>query len=87
METHGTYYIATELKDKDSSKADVSLFLGGNCLEECSNLVEFPDKENNCGKVNEFLGKYHFIKLFPNQVCTLYFTIETSDEIELLIHY
>ena len=74
METHSTYYIATK-----ESKAKVSLFLGGNCLEHCSNLVEFPNEENNCGTVEDFAGKYHLIKLYPNEECNLYFTIKTSE--------
>ena len=62
---HSTYYIATEGKDK----GDVELYLGGDCLEKCSNLVSVPSKEANCEAVNKFLGKYQIIKLFPNQAC------------------
>ena len=86
---YSTYYIATQEKEKEKKKEkkDIKLFLGGDCIESCSNLVSEPDEDHNCVEKKKFLEEYELIKLLPNKACNLYFSIETKIDLKLLLHY
>ena len=81
---YSTYYIATEEKEKEK---DIKLFLGGDCIDNCSNLVSEPDGDINCGERKKFHDDYYLIKLIPNKACSLFFSIETKIKTKLITHY